>query len=276
MEAPNMAGGKARTEEAMTREHRRHAAKEDAPFLARPQQHQRPSPKFDEHDGAVVLAPPLSDRLVQQPVAGLLGAVALEGHLPLRKVDGVLRGEDACRAHAGQCVRGAGQGGAGTGGRADARRHATSLTVQAGQAAGQCDRGRRRGALLLPGLCREARAQRQAQRMQPSPHRAVARHPPQKPSQASSRKASRGPIWKACTSGAALMPLLLNCRSPKARDTSMRPAPRRGGGGLDWARGGAVDKRGGVWRETGQPGGRGGSGGLASRRSQQKRVLHAG
>lgn len=55
---------------------------------------------------------------------------------------------------------------------------------------------------------------------------------PQKPSQASSMNASRRLMANACTSGTALMPCFLNWRSPKARDTSMRPAVRgvRGAG----------------------------------------------
>lgn len=84
----------------------------------------------------------------------------------------------------------------------------------------------RLSALLHSGLCSTAQAALE------QPHTAGARPAaapaPQKPSQASSRKRSRCEMVKAWMSGTALMPSFLNWRSPKARDTSMRPGEMGG------------------------------------------------
>lgn len=49
--------------------------------------------QLQQHDCAVVLAAPLTNGLVNQAVAGLLGIVPLLCRLPLRKVHGILRAE---------------------------------------------------------------------------------------------------------------------------------------------------------------------------------------
>ncbi len=192
-----------------------------------------PSSDLDQHDGTVVLAAPLPYGLMQQPVAGLLGVPALEGHLALRKVNSVLRGEDACgvarraqrqatRHSAGCCGRGNQQPDS----RTNRAKHAAGMDAAAFAVAVWCTWVRHRRAFALPRQQQDTPNHTHAGLKTPQPP-AQHRSAPQKPSQASSRKASRGPSWKAWMSGRALMPLLLNCRSPKARDTSMRPAGQR-------------------------------------------------